>query len=119
MLSLFTPAQSLTEDHFPEVNPLLKRLSKDELVLVGTALGLLYTNCKDMSKTDIVSAWLRGNDNVLTASDGGDSRTWDALIAALKSNGYSGVADNVQKVAIINKAILPMSSYNIIFIIIM
>ena len=119
MLSLFTPAQSLTEDHFVEVHSLLKGLSKNKLELVGTTLGLTYTNCKDMSKADIVSAWLGGEDKVPTAADGGDSRTWDALIAALKSNGYSGVADNVQKVAIINKAILPMSSYNIIFIIIM
>ena len=101
LLSPVTPAQSLTEeDHF-EVFSLLNKLSKEELVQVGTALGLLYTSCTDMGKGQIVSAWLKGNDNVL--KDGKDSRTWDALITALKKCGHNGIAQDVQKVVMINK----------------
>ena len=111
LLSLVTPAQSLTEeDHF-KVFPHLNRLSKEELVLVGTALGLLYTKCTDMSKGQIVSAWLKGDGNV--KKDGKDSRTWDTLITTLKKCGHNGIAEDVQKVAMINKACI--HEHSIIF----
>ena len=97
LLSLVTPAQSLTEEHHFEVFSHLNKLSKEELVRVGTALGLLFRNCTDMSKDQIVTAWLKGNDNVV--KDERDSRTWDALITALKKCGNNGIAKDVQEVA--------------------
>ena len=89
----------LDTHNLEEVNPLLEELNKDELIQVLGALGLRYSTLKDQSTCDSVNMWLRGDHNVLGAADGEDSRTWNALITALKGKGFSGVADKVRKVA--------------------
>ena len=80
-----------------EVCHLLKNLNLRELRAVGGVLGLSYPRISSIPE-DIVESWLKGNDNVLRAGpDGGDSRTWNALIRALESEGHRGVALEVKK----------------------
>ena len=79
---------------------------------MGGALGLYYFTLKKISDDklpdDMVGEWFKGDDNVLrAAADGGDSRTWDGLIDALKKQHHGGVAKKVEEV--ITSSIMPIN----------
>ena len=84
-----------TKDHF-DVCESLKILKDKELVKLGTALGLLYSNLDRMKNLpdDLVDAWLKEMDNVEEKSG---SPSWTSLISALESIGQGGVASTIKK----------------------
>ena len=83
------------EDHF-EICESLKLLNDKELVKLGTALGLLYSNLKKMKDLpdEMVDAWLKGMDSVLKKSG---PPSWTSLIKALENIGQEGVASTIRK----------------------
>ena len=84
-----------TDDHF-EVCQSLKRLNDKELIQLGTALGLFYSELKKMKDLpgEMVDAWLKGMDNVLKKSG---PPSWTSLIKALESIDQEGVASATRK----------------------
>ena len=82
-------------DHF-ETSRLLKPLSNDELIELGTALGLSYSNLKRMTMLlgDMIQAWLNGDDDVTTRSG---FPSWTSLATALERTGHTTIASKVRK----------------------
>ena len=82
-------------DHY-EVCKSLKVLNTEQLIELGTALGLDFANLKKMKDLpgDMVHAWLNGMDYVLKKSG---SPSWTCLIKALDSVGQGGVASTIRK----------------------
>ena len=84
-----------TKDHF-EVCKNLKPLNNEQLIELGTALGLDFVNLKRMKDLpgDMVHAWLNGMDNV-TEKSGWPS--WTSLINALENISQGGVASIIRE----------------------
>ena len=82
-------------DHYYVIRH-LRDLSNDELVDLGGALGLHYSNLRRMSPLpeEMVAAWLNGTDNVLSAT--GDP-SWANLIQALRDIHQSGIAQRIEE----------------------
>ena len=84
--------------HF-EVTQSLKDLSNDELIELGTALGLPFSKLKRYSAEslcdDMVHAWLRKDDDVLEKSG---EPSWESLATALEAIGIKGTAENIRMV---------------------
>ena len=81
------------DDHF-DVTNYLGELDINQIRSLGGALGLLYPNLKKMESPleDMVEAWLRKDDNVLTRSG---PPTWKSLVKALKDIGNNGIAEKI------------------------
>ena len=79
--------------HF-EVCQFLEPLTNHQCIQLGGALGLNHFKLEKMRNfpSDLVSAWIRREDNVLTKS--GDP-TWNTLIVALETIGQKGVAQDI------------------------
>lgn len=82
-------------NHF-DVTCYLGDLEKTQIIKLGGALGLFYPNLKKMegSLDDMVEAWLRKDDQVLSKSG---HPTWKSLVRALELTGNAGIAENIRK----------------------
>lgn len=83
------------KDHF-KVTEYLRYLSQEDQIRLGGALGLHYTNLKEMTSLcgDMVLAWLKQQDNVTQKSG---KPTWESLFSALKLIGHEGLAKTITK----------------------
>ena len=81
--------------HLHAVKECLKDLSRDKIIEVGLALGLLYPSLTRMSMLphDMIQAWLQERDNVPTMSG---RPTVQSLLAALHSSDLPGTAELVR-----------------------
>ena len=81
------------DDHF-EVIEFLRNLDKNNLMMLGGALGLSYPKLKEMEplRGDMVAAWLN-KENLVSKKSGEPS--WESLKAALKKIGQTGLADTI------------------------
>ena len=90
------PSRLSVADHH-EVVTSLKNLGDDDLIGLGTALGLLFPNITKM-KPDLlnkmVHAWLIETDNVTRYSG---TPSWKSLTKALEDIGQKGVASAIKK----------------------
>ena len=84
------------EDHF-EICQSLRNLSGQELKELGGALGLHYPRVSKMTQLpdEMVSAWLKRQDDVLTR--GGGEPTWNRLADALNQLGHTGTAEDIRR----------------------
>ena len=82
-------------DHYV-VTRHLRDLSNEELMDLGGALGLRYSNLRNMKPllNEMVAAWLMRKDNVLSAT--GDP-SWTSLIQALQDINQPGIAEDCIK----------------------
>ena len=80
-----------TDDHF-KVSQRLKHLTNEDLIKLGTALGLHYSNVKKMKDLpeEMVHAWLIGADNVFKTA------SWASLITALRKIDQKKIASAIQ-----------------------
>ena len=88
---------SLTDgSHHHKVATYLRPLMREIVDQVGGALGLVYPNLRKMQRCpdDMVNAWLRKEDYVLTSS--GDP-TWRSLAKALSKEGQTGIAQRIEE----------------------
>ena len=101
------PPTLTTDDHFAVMGH-LRDLGNEQLLEVGGALGLRYARMKRMTSlmSEMVAAWLNGEDDVLTISG---PPSWASLIKALHDVGLNGVA------LAINAGTCATASYNIKF----
>ena len=85
---------SLTTAELPSITKYLSTLSPAEIKRVGTELGLNIARLNQMNPEsllqDMVTAWLRGDDNVRET-------TWHSLIRALESVGHNGISASIRK----------------------
>ena len=83
-----------TADHFKVVK-VLKALDNEQLIHLGTALGLEYPHLKRMQTLpdDMVFAWLNMEDEVMDTSG---IPTWSSLIKALEDTDQKGVASRIR-----------------------
>lgn len=76
----------------------LKRLTNADIINVGLELGLRYHHLKNMKEDvlldEILSCWLREDDNVRETSG---TPSWESLAKALEGAGFNGVAREVRK----------------------
>ena len=79
--------------HHYEISRHLKELDNDQIIEVGTALGMNHSKLKRMHSLpgDMVAAWLRKEDDVL------ENPTWKVLSEALKDTGQTGLAKKIQQ----------------------
>lgn len=82
-------------DHF-EITPYLESLSEEIVVQLGGVLGLSYNKFQKMKTypDDMVAAWLRREDGVLTKSG---EPSWRMLVKALRTIHQEGIARNIEK----------------------
>ena len=95
-LSMSSPAATpLTMADHKAVSQCLDDLTNEDLIVLGTELGLKYPRLKRMRFLlgDMVAAWLNREDYVL-ASSGPPS--WASLMAALRNIGMIGIATAIQ-----------------------
>ena len=89
------PTDQLTmADHFA-VTRHLRDMNNEELTDLGGALGLRYSNLRNMSRPllgEMVAAWLNGEDMVL-ATTGNPS--WASLRQALQKIDQLGIAEKI------------------------
>ena len=83
------------EDHF-DVAQYLSELDIGQIRKLGLALGLHYSNLKNMKSPldDMVEAWLRKDDSVLKRSG---PPSWKSLVTALEAISSTGIAEKVRK----------------------
>lgn len=74
----------------------LKDLSSEDLIGVGTALGLYYPHLRKMNNLleEIVTAWLNREDNVQSASG---APRWASLIKALRNINLPEIAQKIEE----------------------
>ena len=74
----------------------LEDLGHEELIVLGTELGLKYPRLRRMTSLmgELVAAWLNGQDDVLKASG---PPSWASLIKALGNIGQHGIAQRIDK----------------------
>lgn len=76
----------------------LKTLTNEELIGIGTSLGLRYTTLKKMKSDSLlhgmVHAWLRKDDEVTEVSG---EPSWESLVIALKVNGLNRLAFDISR----------------------
>ena len=84
--------QLTISDHFEVAECLKYHLNKEELIQLGGALGLHYSNlekmkCSDRSLCDeLVFAWLNEEDDVMLRSG---KPSWESLMTALRTMGFA------------------------------
>ena len=83
------------DDHF-NVTEYLGELQTEQILRLGSALGLCYPHLKKMPSLlgDMVEAWLRKDDHVLTRSG---PPTWKSLVKFLEVTNNTGIAKNIRK----------------------
>ena len=81
-------------DDLFEVTQYLKTLLPEDLIQLGLALGLHYSDLKMMNplREDMVSAWLNQKDNVMKKSG---KPTLASLMKALGTIGHGGLAQKI------------------------
>ena len=81
--------------HHFEITHRLRDLDNDQIVDVGTALGIKHPKLKRMRSLpgDMVAAWLRREDDVLDVGD----PSWKVLSEVLKNCGQKGLAREIQR----------------------
>ena len=74
----------------------LQKLDKQRVRNVGGALGLSYSSMEKMTSfpDDMVAAWLRREDFVMSMSG---EPTWRTLVEALRKVGQEGTARDIEK----------------------
>ena len=79
-----------------EVKQALDQLSNDELITLGTALGLHYNHLKRMQKPldEMVASWLKEEDDVCTVSS---PPSWASLVKALRNTSHEGIARGIER----------------------
>ena len=84
-------------DHF-EVTQLLKDLHKEDIIRLGTALGLSFVKLTKMGMfpDEMVAAWIRGDDNVNKTSG---PPSWESLATALDKTRHTDIASKARKVS--------------------
>ena len=77
----------------------LQRLDKRQIRNVGGALGLYYSTIEKMNElpNDVVAAWLRREDSVMSTSG---EPTWRSLVEALRKVGQEGLARDIEDAVI-------------------
>ena len=95
MYTLATQSSLGTADHF-QVSSLLEDLNNDEVIKLGTALGLAFNKLKKMTSLpdDMVGTWLRGDDDVIKTSG---PPTWESLATALDKTGHTEIAITIRR----------------------
>ena len=90
------PTALLTMDDHSTINGFLKKLDDEQVIALGTRLGLLYPSVKRMKilPADMIEAWLRKEENVTKASG---APSWNSLVDALKDIGQNGIASDIKK----------------------
>ena len=85
----------LDADHF-KATSYLQKLDKLNIRNVGGALGLSYSSMEKMNSypNDMVAAWLRREDFVMSMSG---EPTWRTLIQALRKVGQEGSARDIEE----------------------
>ena len=73
----------------------LKNLENNHIIAVGGALGLSSSKLRKMYKypDDMVAAWLRREDSVMSISG---EPTWRTLVKALRKVGQEGIARDIE-----------------------
>ena len=86
----------LNSDHF-KVTKYLQNLDNDHICDLGGALGLSFSKLRRMNNypKDMVAAWLRREDRVMTTSG---EPTWRSLVEALRGVGQEGTARDIEAV---------------------
>ena len=81
--------------HLYSIKECLKALSRQKIIDVGLALGLLFPNLRKMTMLpeEMIQAWLEKRDNVLIQSG---EPTVQSLITALDGSGLAGTAGTVR-----------------------
>ena len=71
-------------------------MDEDHICTVGGALGLSYSKLRKMTKypDDMVAAWLRREDFVMSMSG---EPTWRTLVKALRKVGQEGTARGIEE----------------------
>lgn len=84
----------MDRDHY-EVCSYLREGNDLNLIRLGGALGLNYTNLERMKALpeEMVAAWLREEDNV---EENSGEPTWSSLVQALKKIGQNGIAKKIE-----------------------
>ena len=74
----------------------MRSLDEDHISTVGGALGLSYSRLRKMTKYpgDMVAAWLRREDFVMSMSG---EPTWRTLVEALRKVGQEGTAREIEE----------------------
>ena len=86
----------LTEsDHF-EVTKCLEDLDEEQLIQLGGALGLHYSNLrgKVLLLEELVFDWLNQEDDVMLKSG---KPSWESLMAALRTISQHGIVRKIQQ----------------------
>ena len=89
-----------TDDQFA-VTKYLDPMDKQDIIRLGTALGLSYPDLKkkDNLPDDMVYAWLLKKDKVIEKGP----LTWSTLVKALKSINHNGIAKKIEQGQLGNK----------------
>lgn len=85
----------LVDEDSADIVTYLKRMTKEQIKLLGQELGLLFFTVDGMTNLpqDMVAAWLRMEDKVTEKC--GDPLTWEVLVKALKKIGQNGIANTI------------------------
>ena len=96
------PSPTLTHADHCRIVPYLQQLTVQELINVGVKLGLQYSKLKNLSPecilNDMVHAWLRKDDCVIKTTG---EPSWKSLTEALRDCGHEGIAQMIEKGAIL------------------
>ena len=81
-----------------DISAYLNRIDAAKVVNLGVALGLNYTSLKNNMNSgtfvnDTIYAWLQKEDDVMERG----KPTWKTLVKALKSEGQTGIATEIEK----------------------
>jgi hypothetical protein len=81
--------------HF-KITQYLQNLDEDHISTLGGALGVSYSTLRKMTKypDEMVAAWLRSEDNVMSMSG---EPTWRTLVEALRKVGQGGIAKDIEE----------------------
>ena len=86
------PTKLLTMADHSKIENFLEGLDSEQVIRLGTSLGLLYPSVKKMKTlADMIAAWLREEKNVTK------SPSWNSLVDALKDIGQNGIASAIEK----------------------
>ena len=89
---------TLGEVNFSQICNYLKDLSLEDIVKVGTSLGLKYSKLCDLTADKIphemIGWWLGKRDNVMEISG---TPTLRSLINALQENGFNGHVKDIEE----------------------
>ena len=88
------PSDLTMTDHYA-ITKHLRDLSNEDLMDLGGALGLCYSHLRNMCRPllgEMVAAWLKREDNVLSATG---EPSWASLVQALTDIHQLGIAKDI------------------------